>query len=85
MHAESERDIGGERPCGFFRKMKERLDRFREESNSFAAQSVLAKYHCIEAPAEPIVVDDNESHSEETADLGSLVKAGMLSVTLVQI
>ncbi|MCG3771964.1 MAG: hypothetical protein JW384_03165 [Nitrosomonadaceae bacterium] len=62
-----------------FAKMKERVERFREEPKfSFAAQSVLAKYRLIDAPAEPIVLDEHDSHSsEETADLGSLVKAGM--------
>jgi hypothetical protein len=62
-----------------FAKMKERVERFRQEPQfSFAAQSVLAKYRLIDAPPAPIVVDENDSHSsEETADLGSLVKAGM--------
>jgi len=62
-----------------FAKMKERVEGFRQAPKfSFAAQSVLAKYHLIDAPPAPIEVDGNDSHSsEETADLGSLVKAGM--------
>ena len=49
-----------------FAKMKERVERFREEPKySIAAQSVLAKYRLIDAPAAPIVLDKHDSHSSE--------------------
>ena len=78
MHAESERDIGGERPCVFCQNGGESGKVSPRAEVQFRCSKCPAKYRLIDAPPAPIVVDENDSHSsEETADLGSLVKAGM--------